>query len=259
MAASVPVVDGVRLGVVVGSNLTADPLPGGVVERIEVTGRDGAPATVDLIDHGPVVVLHRHGPSSVPASMVDHHANVRALCAAGCDRVVALASTGALRAHLSPGMVVAPDDLLALGTYPSFHGTTAGYGTRGFDLGWRAAVLETWRAVNTTPIVDGGTYAMTIGPRFETPAEVRMLAAHADVVGMTLAAECFLAAEAGLRYMALCTVDNMGNGIVAGEDPLAAHATHTAAGADALRSDLVALIERLSRSAGETGGGFSLG
>jgi len=252
--ADAPVVCGQRLGVVVGSSLTADPLPGGVVEHHEVAGRDGTPATVELVDHGPVVVLHRHGRASVLAPMVDHHANVRALCSAGCDRVVALASTGALRDHLNPGMLVAPDDLLALHANATFHSTAAGYAIRGFDPGWRAEVLDAWREVNATPVVDGGTYAMTVGPRFETAAEVRMLAAHADLVGMTVAAECFLAAEAGLRYMALCTVDNMGNGIVAGEDPLDAHATHIAARADALRAGLAALIERLSQKPG-----FSVG
>ena len=35
----------------------------------------------------------------------------------------------------------------------------------------------------------------------------------ADVVGMTLAAETVLAREAGLAYAAVCSVDNLANGI----------------------------------------------
>ncbi len=37
------------------------------------------------------------------------------------------------------------------------------------------------------PLLDGGVYAQTSGPRFETPAEVRALARDADLVGMTVA------------------------------------------------------------------------
>ncbi len=65
---------------------------------------------------------------------------------------------------------------------------------------------------------DGGVYWQAIGPRFETPAEIRLIAAHADVVGMTIAAECIVAAELGLAYAAICVVDNLANGI--GPDPL---------------------------------------
>ena len=60
---------------------------------------------------------------------------------------------------------------------------------------------------------DGGVYWQTIGPRFETPAEIRLIAAHADVVGMTIASECIVAGELGLSYAAICVVDNLANGI----------------------------------------------
>jgi 5'-methylthioadenosine phosphorylase len=61
-------------------------------------------------------------------------------------------------------------------------------------------------------------YWQTIGPRFETRAEIRLLAAYADVVGMTMASECVLAGEVGLRYAAVCMVDNLANGV--GAEPL---------------------------------------
>ena len=46
------------------------------------------------------------------------------------------------------------------------------------------------------PLRDGGTYWQTIGPRLETAAEIRLIAAHADVVGMTLGAECVIGRDA---------------------------------------------------------------
>ena len=64
---------------------------------------------------------------------------------------------------------------------------------------------------------DGGVYWQTIGPRFETPAEIRLIAAHADVVGMTIASECVVAGELGLAYAAVCVVDNLANGLGDGD------------------------------------------
>ena len=40
-----------------------------------------------------------------------------------------------------------------------------------------------------------------------------MIAAHADVVGMTVASECVAANQLGLDYAAVCIVDNLANGV----------------------------------------------
>ena len=74
-------------------------------------------------------------------------------------------------------------------------------------------MIEAWRRSAGEPIGDGGTYWQAIGPRFETPAEIRMIAAHAEVIGMTLASECVAATELGLAFASICTVDNLANGI----------------------------------------------
>jgi purine nucleoside phosphorylase len=63
-----------------------------------------------------------------------------------------------------------------------------------------------------------GVYAETRGPRFETRAEVRLLAQHAMVVGMTAASEATLCQERGIGYGVICTVDNWANGV--GDEPL---------------------------------------
>jgi 5'-methylthioadenosine phosphorylase len=41
--------------------------------------------------------------------------------------------------------------------------------------------------------VDGGIYWQTVGPRFETRAEIAMIAQFADLVGMTMASEAVIA------------------------------------------------------------------
>ena len=82
-------------------------------------------------------------------------------------------------------------------------------------------MLDAWAGERRSAPRDGGVYWQTIGPRFETPAEIRLIAAHADVVGMTIASECVVAGELGLAYAALCVVDNLANGLGAGRSTVA--------------------------------------
>ncbi len=240
-----PGISGDRLGVVIGSSLTAHPFAGTTSRRLTVDGH-GGPAEVELHERGDLVVVMRHGPGGrVPAHLVDHHANVRALCEAGCDRVLALGSAGGLHGHLGPGTVVVPDDFISLGRQPTFHDTTEGYRMPAIDPAWRGEVLAAWARSTTTPAVDGGTYAMVRGPRFETPAEIRLLATFADLVGMTWPAELVLACEAGLRYAVVCKVDNLANGVEGHRASVEEYLARTEADAERLGADLVAVVDAL--------------
>ena len=69
------------------------------------------------------------------------------------------------------------------------------------------------RLRRSVPLRDGGIYWESVGPRFETRAEIRLIAGHADVIGMTIASECVIAGELELPYAAVCIVDNLANGI----------------------------------------------
>ena len=59
----------------------------------------------------------------------------------------------------------------------------------------------------------GKVYVQMRGPRFETKAEVRIIRAGGDVVGMTAAHEADLCVELGLRYNSLALIDNYANGL----------------------------------------------
>ena len=166
--------------------------------------------------HG-AVVLQRHGSAEayVLPHRIDHAANLRSLAETGCDRVLAICSVGSLDAGLGVGSFVCPHDFIALQvTVTTFDGPH-GHATPGFDPGWRGDVLAAWEAGGAGALRDGGVYWQTNGPRFETPAEIGLIAAHADLVGMTLASECIVAGELGLPYAAVCMVDNLANGIAA--------------------------------------------
>jgi 5'-methylthioadenosine phosphorylase len=203
------------LGVVGGHSILgvgADaPFPG----RARRRPAHGAAGPVTILDAGEFVVLQRHGLDEyAPAHLVDPARNLMALVAVGCDRVLALSSVGSLRADLVVGTHLVPDDFIALDRPPtSIHLDERCHVVPGFTRAWRTEVLGSWQAADDGPVVDGGVYWQANGPRFETPAEIRLLAGFADVVGMTVGSECAAANELGLDYAAVCVVDNLANGL----------------------------------------------
>ena len=174
---------------------------------------------VELHERGDVVLLQRHGLGRYsPAARIDHARNLAALAERGCERILAIGSVGGLRSELAVGTFVCPDDFIALHLGLSVADGHGGERVPGFDPAWRRRVLGAWAASAEPALRDGGTYWQAIGPRFETPAEIRMIATHADVIGMTVASECILAGELGIPYAAVCVVDNLANGVA--EAPL---------------------------------------
>jgi purine nucleoside phosphorylase len=193
-----------RLAVILGSSATG-PAGGEVAAAAE---------------RHEAVVLQRHGSADayVLPHRIDHAANLRSLAATGCDRVLAICSVGSLDSGLAVGSFVCPHDFIALQATVTSCDDARGHATPGFDARWREEVLATWAESGAGDLRDRGVYWQTNGPRFETAAEIRLIAAHADLVGMTLASECIVAGELRLPYAAICVVDNLANGIA--DEPL---------------------------------------
>jgi 5'-methylthioadenosine phosphorylase len=203
---------GDRLAVIHGNSLPEgfEPVEG---ERLSVDGGGALP--VEAVDGGDIVAIARHGfDRSIPAHLIDHRANIRAACELGCNRVLALGSAGSLDKDLKVGTLICPEDFYAPEIAPSFYRDPRGHTVPGFDGEWRRIVISAWTSLTKTELVDGGIYAQTIGPRFETPSEVRVLGEVADMVGMTIAAEAILAGEAAVAYAAVCSIDNLANGVL---------------------------------------------
>lgn len=227
--------------------------------RLAVVGKHqtlGAPAPAaarpdvvppDVVDLGDYVALYRHGiDTDVAAHRIDHAAHLQALAGLGCDRVLAVSSVGSLHRALPVGAFVVPSDFWALDQAPVVAQEARPYVVPGFTPAWRARLVETWRARAGQPIVDGGVYWQTNGPRFETRAEVRFLAAFADLVGMTVASECVAANQTGLAYAAVCTVDNYANGVADAPLTLGEFERGAAANADRLRCALELVVPELA-------------
>ena len=199
-----------RLALIGGhSILGSDPAAGFEPRDVE-TSR----GTVRVYERGEQVLLQRHGfDDYTTAARIDHPRNFAALAELDCDRVLAIGSVGSLRAELAVGTFLCPDDFIALHLGLSLHEDHGGEQVPGFDRGWRRRVIDVWARVAEPEVIDGGVYWQAIGPRFETPAEIRLIAPHADVIGMTIASECIVAREMAMPYAAVCVVDNLANGI----------------------------------------------
>jgi 5'-methylthioadenosine phosphorylase len=201
---------------------------------------------IELGPSGPEV-LHRHGPEPyVPAHLVDHAANMTALADAGCDRVLAVCSVGGLREELGVGTLVCPDDFIALHLGMSSFDDARGHLVPGFEPGWRSRVIEAWAEHAGAPLRDGGVYWQAIGPRFETPAEIRLISAHADVIGMTMATECIVARELRIDYAAVCVVDNLANGVGPAPLTIEEYEMGLEANRRALQTSLAAVVPALA-------------
>ncbi len=164
--------------------------------------------------------LSRHGEKDydITAPFVNYRANIYAAKELGVERIIAWTGPGSLRSEFKPGDFVVPTDLLDFtkGRKETFF-ENGGLGFVRQSPVFCPQILEFLRQTLrelSLPFHYGGTYACTQGPRLETPAEIRAFKRlGADLVGMTLIPELFLAKELEICYGALCYVTNYAEGI----------------------------------------------
>lgn len=175
---------------------------------------------------------------------------VRALHRWGVQHLIVTNSVGGITAGMDPGtLVVVSDHVNFQGRNPLYG---PAFGTRfpdlsdAYDRGLRR-VLKDAAAAAGVPVKEGVLAAM-LGPSYESPAEIRMLAVlGVDVVGMSTVPEVIAAAEVGLRCAVLSLVSNKAAGIA---DHALTHEEVTAAAHEAggrmarLLSEAVQRIER---------------
>ncbi len=210
------------LGIIGGSGLTT-------LANLDVTRRQvvrtpyGEPSgalTFGTIRGREVAFLARHGYGhTIPPHEVNYRANIWALQAEHVTDVVSIASVGGIRADLVPGKLAVPDQIIDY-TYSrdntffdqTHRGVTHIDFTRPYSDAMRVRLLKAAVAAGE-PVLDGGTYAVTQGPRLETAAEINRLERDgADMVGMTGMPEAALAREIGLSYAAIAVVVNYAAG-----------------------------------------------
>jgi len=161
------------------------------------------------------------------------------------DFVVAICSVGSLKASIGVGALMVPDDFYCPADLRRVYTDARAHLMPGFDEGLRSVIVDVVRAQGRVYPLTHGTYVNTKGPRFETKAEIRIMAQAGDIVGMTAAHECVACAEVGLPYAAVCMVDNYAHGI---GEKLTVEAFHEAQAANL--ATLEAVVETLLNNVG---------
>lgn len=171
-----------------------------------------------------VYLLPRHGRDhDTPPHMINYRANIMALKMLGCEMVVATNAVGSLQQAMEPKQYVLPDqflDFTRVRPLTFFDGEDGEVRhvdvTEPYCPAMRAMIAQVLEE-RGLPVHAVATYVCTEGPRFETPAEIRMFRSWgADVVGMTGLPEVVLAREVGLCYASLCIVTNYAAGMTGG-------------------------------------------
>ena len=217
-----------RLGIIGGTGI--DQLEGlAIVSSHSPVTPFGAPSRAieegDL--HGRrVFFLQRHGsPHLIPPHRVNYRANLWALKSLGVNEIVAINAVGGISAAMQPGRLVIPDQIIDY-TWGREHTFDEGGDgqlrhidfTEPYDRQLREALLEV-AAKSGIGCVAAAVHGVTQGPRLETAAEIRRMAADGcDVVGMTGMPEAALARELDQAYASVCMVVNPAAGL--GEQPI---------------------------------------
>jgi 5'-methylthioadenosine phosphorylase len=179
-------------------------------------GEPSGALTFGTINQHDVIFLARHGYGhTIPPHTVNYRANLWALYEQGARKVISVASVGGIRADLTPGTLVLPNQIIDY-TYDRqftfFDGRERPVTHIDFTHPYAEELRQQILAASIQAgeiCLDGGVYAATQGPRLETAAEVNRLERDgADMVGMTGMPEAALARELDMRYAAIAVVVN---------------------------------------------------
>lgn len=165
-----------------------------------------------------VAFMARHGEDhSVPPHLVNYRANIHGLRLLGVKNIFATAAVGSLNMGMEPGNFIFMDQFLDF--TKSRPQTFVEKGVVHLDMTdpycpRLRGVLREAAEKNGLRYHTAGTYVCAEGPRFETPAEIRMFRQlGGDLVGMTSVPEVVLAREAQICYATIAMVTNFAAGI----------------------------------------------
>jgi purine nucleoside phosphorylase len=250
------------IGVITGSGTYALPgFEGGDPEPVatrwgEALVSRGRFAGVD------VAHVSRHGTGHVRLSNhVAHRANIAALAELGVDAALAVTVCGAVDPDVELGSLICFDDLhfpanrLPDGSLCTFY-AEPGDPLRGhwiyedpYAPALRGALLDA-AGERGLPLRDGGCYGHVDGPRFNTRAEIRGLAAAGvTAVSQTAGPETVLAGEAELPFALVGYATDYANGVMAEATPVERLLELIAASTGVFAQLLEAALPRIDASA----------
>ena len=182
---------------------------------IELVKTDYGDVEVSILDifSKKVAFIPRHAKGhSIPPHKINFRANIDALKKVGVTKIIATNSVGSMNEDMPPGSFVIPDDFLDFSqnrVKTFFEDKVVHIDVTEPYCPYLKDVLD-----ESGDVILGGTYVCTEGPRFETPAEIKMFKMlGGDLVGMTGLPEVTLAREREMCYNSICIVSNFASGI----------------------------------------------
>lgn len=253
-----------RIGIITGSGTYALPGFEAAAAREVSTGFGSVALTHGGLSGVEVVHVSRHLPGHARLSNhVTHQANIAALRDAEVSAILAVTVCGAVDSTVPLGTLVAFDDLHFLsnrlpdGSLCTLHTEPGRPGRAHWVYGspyspeLRAALLAAAAELGHE-VRDGGCYGHVDGPRFNTAAEIRSLAAvGVTAVSQTGGPETVLAGEAGIPYALLGYATDYANGAHDVPTPVGELVRLIEASKPVLSGTLTAAVAHLAK-AGET-------
>lgn len=206
-----------RVAIIGGSGLE-DLLRGSRKVRVGTPFGPASVISVGQVGFEEVAFLPRHGPKhDLPPHKVNYRANLYALKQLGVERIIATNAVGGINPAYNPGDLAIPKDILDLTrtrvtTFFDSAPVTHIDVSQPYCPVLRGVLIDASKATRVKTWKNS-IMAATEGPRYETPAEIRMIhTLGGDIVGMTAAPEIFLARELEVCYSTLCFVSNRAAG-----------------------------------------------
>ena len=210
----------INYGVIGGTGVYNPKMLTDIEERIIETPFGSVFAKIGRLNNKQVVFIARHGKGhSVPPHAINYRANIMALKQLGVKKIIATAAVGSINKSMAPGHFILIDQFIDFtkGRIQTFY-EGGEKGVLHVDM-TEPYCSELGKEIMTNCLQDitihnKGTYVCTEGPRFETPAEIKMFAQWGgDLVGMTSVPEVVLARELGMCYAGIAMVTNFAAGI----------------------------------------------
>ncbi len=204
---------------IISSRLTDANFPP-VEERVIGTPFGEAVVVITKPRGREVAYLPRYKPNlTLAAHRINYQANLWALRKLGVRQIISQNAIGSTRATLSPGAITIPHDFIdftkrtPVTMFDADDLWVRADFTEPFCPSLRAVLVDAGRAAGV-PLIDRAVFACVEGPRFETPAEIHMLAQWgADLVGTPLVPEVVFARELQMCFASIAPIINYAAGL----------------------------------------------
>lgn len=200
---------------IIGGTGFGDNFLKGIKTRLGTPYGPSPTLTIGRVVGRDIVFLPRHGEGHTqPPHKINNRANIFALHSLGVERILATNVVGGINPKYKPGDVVIPKDFIDFtrSRQSTFYdeGPVTHIDVSMLYCPELREIVSKIAKERMENVWSDATYVCTEGPRYESPAEIRMFRTFGcDIIGMTGIPEAVLAHELEMCYATVCFVSNM--------------------------------------------------